>query len=156
MISIVTWEEILLAEERGRKEGSPASNQTLKKSQPETQSDTESTILLDLNNKRIYKYEEVINKTGRGIVHSIGIKSASSAFGISIQIDNNPEYRKTSAEVKEDSETLTDMSAYFDNDYYYLSVANLKFKKSIKVAVYVISGTYFTFDKIHGKTDIFN
>ena len=153
---MVTWEEILLAEERGRRGESSTPTKTLRRSQPEIQSDTESTILLDLNNKRIYKYEDLIHKTGKGIVHSIGIKSASAGYGISIRIDDNQEYRKTFTEIKEDSEILTDMSAYFEDDNYYLSVANLKFKKSIRIAVYVVSGTYFTFDKIYGKTDIFD
>lgn len=154
---MVTAVELLLAEERGRKGGkSSTPTKTLRRSQPEIQSDTESTILLDLNNKRIYKYEDLIHKTGAGIVHSIGIKSATDGYGISIRIDDNLEYRKTFTEIKEDSEILTDMSAYFEDDNYYLNVSNLKFKKSIRIAVYVVSGTYFTFDKIYGKTDIFD
>ena len=151
---MVTWEEILLAEERGRASARPINTQVI--SQKEIQSDEESTILLDLNNKKIYKYEDIIHKKGKGIVNSIGIKSTSDGYGISIRIDDNLEFRKTFTEIKEDSEILTDISAYFENDNYYLNIANLKFKKSIKIGVYVVSGTYFTFDKIHGKTDIFN
>jgi len=151
---MVTWEEILLAEERGKASARPTNIQT--KPQQELQSDDESTIFLDLNNKKVYKYEDIIHKTGKGIVHSIGIKSTSTEYGISIRIDGNPEFRKSFTEIKEDSEILNDMSAYFEDDYYYLSVANLKFKKSIRIGVYIISNTYFTFDKIHGKTDIFN
>lgn len=151
---MVTWEDILLAEERGRASARPTNTQKIP--QHEIQSDEESTILLDLNNKKIYKYEDIIHKKGKGIVHSIGIKTATDGYGVSIRIDDNLEYRKTFTEIKEDSEILTDISAYFENDNYYLNIANLKFKKSIKIGVYVVSGTYFTFDKIHGKTDIFN
>ena len=154
---MVTARELLLAEEQGRREGeSSKPEKTLRKSQPDIQFDTGSTTLLDLNNKRIYKYEDIIHKTGKGIVHSIGIKSATDEYGISIRIDDNREYRKTFTEIKEDSEILIDMSAYFENDNYYLSVINLKFKKSIQIAVYVISDSYFTFDKIYGKIDIFD
>lgn len=154
MISIVTWEEILLAEERGRKTGGSISNQTLKKSQPETQSDTESTILLDLNNKRIYKYEEVINKTGRGIVHSIGIKSASSAFGISIQIDDNNELRRSYSDLNDDTGELCGISAYINGGFYIISISDLKFRDKIKVGPFNTAGGSLTYEKIQGKFEV--
>ena len=153
MISIVTWEEILLAEEKGRKGGSSTPIKTLERSQPEIPV-APRTIFVDHDSRKIDNYEAVIDTRGAGTVHNLNIKSASSAFGISIQIDENNEFRRSYSNLNSDSDELCDMSAYPNGGYYIIAVSDLKFRDKIKVGIYNTEGGSLTYEKIQGKYEV--
>lgn len=113
-----------------------------------------STFIVDYDNRVINNYEAIIDKVGAGVVHNFVIKSTSSLFGVSIIINEDKEYKKSMSELIDISDELSQISAYYLDSYYHLSISNIKFNKSIKFGVYATSGGSFTFKKIHAKYEV--
>ena len=112
------------------------------------------TIFVDYDSRSVKDYEAVIEELGAGTVHILNIKSASSAFGISIQIDDNNELRRSYSDLNDDTDELGGISAYYHNGYYVISVSDLKFRDKIKVGPYTTAGGSLTFEKIQGKFEV--
>jgi hypothetical protein len=113
-----------------------------------------ASVFVDYDNRDVKNYEAVIDEEGAGTVHILNIKSASSDFGISIQIDDNNELRRSYSDLHSDTDELCDISAYLHDGYYIISVSDLKFKHRIKVGPYNTEGGSMTYAKIQGKFEV--
>lgn len=112
------------------------------------------TVFVDYDSRAVKDYEAIIDEEGAGTVHILNIKSASSAFGISIQIDNNNELRRSYSDLNNDTDELCDISAYLHDGFYIISVSDLKFRDKIKVGPYNTAGGSLTYEKIQGKYEV--
>lgn len=112
------------------------------------------TVFVDYDSKSIDGYEAVIDAVGAGTVHILNMKSASDAYGISIQIDKNNELRRSYTDLNNDSDELCDISAYLHDGFYIISVSDLKFRERIKVGPYNTAGGSLAYEKIQGKYEV--
>lgn len=112
------------------------------------------TVFVDYDSRSIDGYEAVIDEVGAGTVHLLNLKSASDAYGISIQIDNNNELRRSYTDLNNDTDELCDISAYLHDGFYIISVSDLKFREKIKVGPYNTAGGSLTYEKIQGKFEV--
>ena len=112
------------------------------------------TNFVDYDIRSIKDYVAVIDEVGAGTVHILNIKSASSAFGISIQIDDNNELRRSYSDLNNDTDELCDISAYLHDGFYIISVSDLKFRDKIKVGPFNTAGGSLTYEKIQGKFEV--
>lgn len=112
------------------------------------------TVFVDYESRPVKDYEAVIEEVGVGAVHILNIKSASSAFGVSIQIDDNNELRRSYTDLNGDTDELDGLSAYYHNGYYVISVSDLKFRDKIKVGPYTTAGGSLTFERLQGKYEV--
>lgn len=110
-----------------------------------------STRFVDYDNRVINSYEKIIDADGSGIVHGLSFKAESSGYGISIMVDDSPEFKESYSDLNAVSDELNQMSAYYKDGYYIINVSNIKFNRHCLIAVYATAGGSFEFKKIHGK-----
>lgn len=113
-----------------------------------------STRFVDYDNRVINSYEKIIDTDGSGVVHGLSFKADNSGYGISIMVDDSPEFKENYSDLNAVSDELSQMSAYYRSGYYIINVSNIKFNRHYLIAVYATAGGSFTFKKIHGKYEI--
>jgi hypothetical protein len=142
------WQELLLAEERGRAQAREISSQSAQPQQitPDPLLEIKRTHLFERNNILVpHSYEIFLLEGHQGEIDEVVVRSTSPDYIVDVNLDHITMHRRSWEEyqgIAEDSEAI---SAFIRDGKYVLGLKSLYFSEYAKV---VLIATGVTFEKI--------